>query len=95
MTPQKLIDVVANLASFDRELTIYATKPWSPDSATVVAREPDEGGAPNEAKAIGAKYFIEIFIAKDVLDGSIAMEGRAMSIPEQCDRLIHYATYDA
>jgi hypothetical protein len=45
MSPRKLLDVVANLSSFDGEFTIYAKKPWGCDSLAAVALEPLEGGA--------------------------------------------------
>jgi hypothetical protein len=95
MNVLKLIDVVAQLVSYDPELTIYAAKPWTCDSEAVVAREPEDGGLPPEAAARRCEYFIEVFVAKEFLEGWIAVEGRSTSAREQCDRLIHYAVYDA
>jgi hypothetical protein len=56
----RIVDIVADLAAHDEELTIYAKEPWSCDSEAVLAREPDAGGLPPEAAAIGATYFIEV-----------------------------------
>jgi hypothetical protein len=95
MGTSKLIDVVARLESYDPDLTIYAGKPWAWDSEAVVAREPDQGGLPQEAGFRGADYFIEVFIAKELLDGWIASEARPTSAREQCERLIQYAVNDA
>lgn len=95
MGATKLIDVVANLGSYDSELTIYASKPWTCDSVAIVAHEPDRGGVPPEAESSGAEYFIEVFVAKEFLEGWIASEGRPTSAREQCERLIQYAIYDA
>ena len=95
MSTSKLIEVVANLASYDPEMTIYAPKPWSCDSEAIVVREPDEGGLPREAKSCGAVYFIEVFVAKEFLDGWTASKARSISAREQCERLIQYAINDA
>jgi hypothetical protein len=95
MSTTKLIDVVANLDSYDADLTIYAVKPWTCDSEVIVAREPEQGGVPHEAESCNAEYFIEVFVAKEFLEGWVASEARPTSVREQCERLIHYAVYDA
>ena len=95
MSTAKLIDVVANLASYDADLTIYVKKPWTCESQAIVAQEPDEGGLPAEAKANGYAYFIEVFNASDFLKGWTTNVARTASTREQCIRLIHYAINDA
>jgi hypothetical protein len=91
----KLADIVLNLTADDQELTVYAIKPWSCDSEAVLAREPEAGGLPAEATAIGASYFIEVFVANEFLDGWRASQQRAVTAKEQCERLIQYAINDA
>ena len=93
MRTAKLIDVVANLESYDADLTIYATKPWTCESDALVAREPAEGGVPPEARMCRAEYFLEIFVANEVLEGWFA--AARPSTRERCDRLIRYAIDDA
>ncbi|WP_437312751.1 hypothetical protein [Sorangium sp. So ce385] len=95
MKPTKLIDVVANIFTYDNNTTIYASKPWTCNSNTILAQEPAEGGRPAEAELCGAEYLIEVFIAKEFLEDWLAQEGRPISTQEQCERLIHYAIYDA
>jgi hypothetical protein len=95
MSTSKLIEVVANLASYDPEMTIYAPKPWSCDSDAIVAREPDGDGLPREAMGRHAAYFIEVFVAKEFLDGWTTSVARPTSAREQCERLIQYAINDA
>jgi hypothetical protein len=87
----KLIDIVANLGSYDAELTIYAAKPWTCDTEVVVAREPARGGLPPEAESRGAEYFIEVSVAKELLEDWTATEGARSTERERCERLIHYA----
>jgi len=94
MSTLKLIDVVTNLKSYDEDLTLYVTKPWTYDSEAVLALEPDQGGLPDEAKSHGAEYFIEVFVATDFLDGYIENSG-PKSAQEQCERLIYYALHDS
>lgn len=95
MKTAKLVDVVATLSSFDQELTIYAKEPWTCDSDAIVAREPDGGGIPREARALGAVYFLEVFDATDIVADFIAMTQRATTNVEQCERVIRYAIDDA
>lgn len=86
----KLRDVIEHIESFDDELTIYAAPEWTPESAVVLAQEPDVGGVPPEAVAAGMEYFLEIFIAKEVLGGlgGLDLEGKTR-------RVIQYAKTDA
>ncbi|MFW5920869.1 MAG: hypothetical protein ACOCUS_03430 [Polyangiales bacterium] len=95
MSARKLEDVIADLSAEHDDLTIYATEPSTCDSDAVVAREPMNGGAPREAKAKGAVYFIEVFIAKEFLRRWSAAKGRGSSTRQRCERLIHYAIHDA
>lgn len=91
----KLLDVVKKLAKLDEDHTIYAVEPWTWESEACVAMEPDDEDIPSKASKIGAKYFIEVSIAKEFLEGWVESEGLTPSDRERCDRLIHYAIYDA
>lgn len=94
----KILDIVADLAAQDGELTIYAKEPWSCESEAELAREPDAGGLPPEAAAIGATYFIEVFIANEFLKGWRgwrASQNQSATAKEQSERLIQYAINDA
>jgi hypothetical protein len=87
----KLLEAFRTLSSFDREDTIYVVEPWTNDSEAVVEREPQQGGLPPAAQAIGAKYFLEVFIAEDLIRTSLI----AFSDEDGCRRLIQYALNDA
>jgi hypothetical protein len=95
MTTSTLIEVVANLDSYDPECTIYAVRPWTGGSEAIVAREPDDGGLPHEAKSHSATYLIEVGLAQEFLGDWMAAERRKPSPSEQCARLIDYAVNDA
>lgn len=90
-----LLDVISALHSFNEEDTIYSQEPWTRDAMATVALEPSAGGLPTEASSLGLTYFLEIAIAKEVLEGWIQNRETFPSLGEMCDRVILYATYDA
>lgn len=91
----KLLNVIQELDTLDKESTIYAAKSWTEDSVAMVLPEPDAGGIPQEADEMGLKYFIEVFIACDFLMDWEATLDKKPTIHERCARLIQYATNDA
>lgn len=91
----KLIEAIRDLASLDEANTIYASEPWTPDSEVIVAPEPSSGGLPEEAKRLGLKYFLEVFIARDFLGGWSANLHEEPTLQEKCARVIKYAITDA
>jgi hypothetical protein len=90
-----LLESIRNLDSLDEESTIYAAEPWKADSRAIVAREADIGGLPAEAQKLGLKYFLEIFVARDFLEGWVECLDAEPTLQEKCARLIQYATTDA
>lgn len=91
----KLEYVLLNLEKFDKEGTIYALEPWGRTSKSLVAPEPNDGTLPPEASENGMKYFLEIDIALEHLEGWIGNLGYVPSAEEICERLICYARNDA
>jgi hypothetical protein len=90
-----LLEMTEKLGQLDREHTIYAAKPWTPESLAVVAEEPQRGGRPPEAVERGLAYFLEVAIARDFLTDWQASLRQKVSLRECCQRLIGYATNDA
>jgi hypothetical protein len=90
-----LLEVTEKLGEADREHTIYAARPWSPDSAALVAAEPERGGVPADAAQHGMSYLLEVFIARDFLDDWQASLAKKPSTQERCRRMIEYAINDA
>lgn len=91
----RLADISKNLSEFDQDATIYAAKPWNAQSFAVVALEPESGGLPELASVSGFEYFLEVFIATEVLADWEASLGRVPTDHERCERLIEYAVNDA
>ncbi len=90
-----LLEVISKLETFNEESTIYAAKPWTDQSKTLVLNESETGGLSIEAKKEDLKYFLEISIAKEFLDGWMAHLDTEPTIREKCKRLIQYAINDA
>jgi hypothetical protein len=90
-----LLEVTSALDQFDSAATIYCKKPWARDSIAVVALEPESGQLPEEVQKLELSYFLEIDVAKDMLEGWMKnIEGHP-SLEVQCDRVIQYAVNDA
>lgn len=91
----KLIEIIEKLDSFSDEDTIYAAEPWSEKCQAVVETEPPSGGLPEKAQELGLKYFLEVFLAREFLEGWIANLQAEPSLQDKCQRLIQYAVTDA
>lgn len=89
-----LLEAILGVDSLDDGSTIYAAEPWTDHSEVVIASEPESGGRPAEAQGLGLKYFLEVFVARDVLEGRAASLGTMPTPQEQCAVLIHYAIND-
>jgi hypothetical protein len=90
-----LIEAIRDLDSFGDEATIYAAEPWNESSTVIVALEPAAGGPPTQAAEHGLRYFLEVSIARDFLEGWIGSLGAEPTLEEKCARLIKYAITDA
>jgi hypothetical protein len=90
-----LLEAIRDLDSLAEESTIYASEPWTSDSAAIVAPEPDTGGLPVEAQDLGLTYFLEIFIARDFLEDWAATFETEPSLYEKVAMVIHYAINDS
>jgi hypothetical protein len=91
----RLIDIIEKISSIDPESTIYVREPWATDSTSVVAREPDDGGLPSQAEAEHAVYFLEVFLAQQMLEDWIRETGETPTTQQLCDRVLSYARNDA
>lgn len=91
----KLIEAIRDLDSLDEESTIYAAEPWTENSEAIVAREPEVRGLLSEAERLGLKYFLEVFIASEVLEGWMSNLDAQPTLQQKCARLIKYAITDA
>jgi len=88
-----IADVVRSLNSLNSESTIYAAEPWMGESEAIVAFGPDSGRLPAEAVRASFTYFLEVFIAREVLEDWVRKT--LPTLEEKCARLIQYAINDA
>jgi hypothetical protein len=90
-----LINVVRDLESLPGEATICAAKPWSEISRALIVAEADDWGMSPEAHSLGMAYFLEVFIARDFLEGWTRNSATEPTLQAKCARLIRYAVDDA
>ena len=90
-----LHEAIRDLDSLDGESTIYAAAPWTADSQAIVTPEPDAGGLPTKVRKLGLKYFLEVFIVREFLQGWIHNLDAPPSTQEKVGRVIQYAINDA
>jgi hypothetical protein len=99
-SPMTLSDVIQLLDTFRESDTIYVTSiegNWSPDSLAEVGTEPEMGGLPPEV-AQDAQYFLEVWLAKEVIEVAQNHFKNTKPILDLSDRVkavIHYAERDA
>lgn len=97
----KLIKLVERLDELDEEYMIFAREPWTEDSDAMVVPIPDpEPDAepdqiPREAAEAGMTYLLEVFTAREVVEGWTASLDEKPTLSATCQRLIEYAINDA
>lgn len=98
-----LLDMVNCLAKLDPELTIYAKRNpegmWTHLSPAIADYE-SNGYAPEHIARFGYQYFLEAFLAKEIIEDWYAILRREKGInitqtpSSLCDMLIFYAEND-
>ncbi len=90
---RKLIDLVREIDAADEEAVIFVRPEWGPESDAALFPLTEDGHVTDEPIQLGLKYFLEVDIAREVLE-EFAGKPQASDL-EKCERLIHYAIYDA
>ncbi len=90
-----LAELLEKIDDFDDCLTIYAERKleWSGNSRAVVCLQSEDGQVNN--KALDLSYFLEVNIAKEVIEVWSEWSGRKPSVEEKCRAVIFYAENDA
>lgn len=89
----KLLDLIAKIDQMDPEDVICAKPEWSPDSEATTFRLTEDYRVPEEARALGYEYFLEVDVIRQVLEEF--HDRPHASLSEKCMRVIQYAIYDA
>jgi hypothetical protein len=88
-----LLEIIDRIDEFDDEDVIFVRPDWGPRSDAEVFRLTEELKVPERPKELGLKYFLEVAIAREVLE-SFADQPTVTSL-EKCRRVIKYAIDDA
>src|SRR5690349_13300695 len=91
MAAMKLIDAVGKLEDLDEDQVLCAKRPWSIDSECRAVPLDAEMKVPQEIRASGYEYFLEVHVAREVL--TILRSGRASMVDKV--RLLVFAENDA
>jgi hypothetical protein len=89
-----LLTLVGKVDKLEEEDVIFAREKWTLESDAAVFRLTEDYMVPEEPKRIGLKYFLEVHIALDVLEGFI-LEKPDAATRQKCERLIEYSIHDA
>jgi hypothetical protein len=89
----RVMELTRELYSLNEDLTIYAKKPWTCESKVELFKEPEDGSLPIELSD-DFEYFLEVFIAKDVIPNLSHVEP-SYTLEQWAEKLIHYAENDA
>jgi hypothetical protein len=99
-----LRDVIQQLDTLPEEATVFADRVgghFTPESEAVCLELTEEEsrtpiGEVAARRAPGKAYFLEVFVAREVLEGWVAMRGVKDLDPEEAARVVvHYAEHDA
>ena len=90
----KMMELTQKLYELDSEKTIYAKKPWLPETEVEIRNEPETGLVPKDLENAGFEYFLEVFIAQEVIPNLSHVEP-SFTLEQWCEKLINYAENDA
>jgi len=80
----------------DDDTSIYVVRSWSCDADAILISPSPETTEPIERHGVKYHYFLETFIAREVIEDYLASEqGRHASDRHLCQRVIAYAENDA
>ena len=90
-----LAELIGKIDNFDDKLTIYAEKNpiWTINSQAIICAQSEDGQIIDEPTDL--RYFLEIDVAKEVIQVWSEWSGRKPTIEDKCAAIIYYAEYDA
>lgn len=89
----RIMELTNRLYSLNEDLTIYAKKPWTCESKVELLIEPEDGSLPT-GLSDDFEYFLEVFIAKDIIPNLSHIEP-SYTLEQWALKLILYAEDDA
>jgi hypothetical protein len=93
MSTGTLGGVIAQLGDLDDDLCIFAKRPWTAATQAETFFLRGDSGIPDEPRRLELDYFLEVHIAREVLeDSDLSLESHGLDAV--CRRLIEYAERD-
>lgn len=87
-----LLQVAEKIEGLDDDAVVCARKPWTSDSEARLVSADAQGALPEEVRAAGFKYFLEVHVGKEVLE---VFRGRSEPTERKLALLVYYAENDA
>ncbi len=88
----KLVEVLDSLDDLDEASCVFARKPWGLDALATIGSLTDDFRVPAKIANEGFEYFLEIHVAKELLE---VLEDREPTLQERRHLLLYYAENDA
>lgn len=88
-----ILDLISRIEELAQEEVICAKPGWTPDTEALVVALPEDCRIPEGVLAMGYEYFLEVDVIRQVLqEFQLRPDATAR---ERCERVIHYARFDA
>ena len=84
--------LIANLEALDDSLCIVAKRPWSSDAEAIAIRLTSDFRIPEQIKADGYEYFLEVHVAREEVLGELESQ---LSDEQRLAAILFYAENDA
>lgn len=88
----KLCELIDRIDFLNDDHCIFAAKPWSSEADSHVCPLGDKGEPPPELLSKGYAYFLEVHVAKEVLE---VLSGHEATPEQKRNLLLFYAENDA
>ncbi|WP_437619656.1 hypothetical protein [Sorangium sp. So ce1151] len=85
-------ETINRLDTLDENAILCVRQPWTPSSECAVTAPDENLGVPRHVKDSGLAYFLEVHVAREVLD---VFGDKPPTTEEKVRLLIHYAENDA
>ena len=88
----KLFEALDLIESLDGQDVIFAVEPWTFQSEATIGRLDNEYRVPKKITDLGYSYFMDVFVALEVLQG---FDHSTLDVQQRREVLLHYAKFDA
>ena len=90
-----LRDIIVGIDTIDRTLTIYMQDLSNPASEAILLEQDEDSSILRTYNGQEYHYLLEVFLAKEVIEDFVVIQGRKPSIEEALKRVYDYGVNDA